>query len=89
MKSERSPKFRAMYKKLPADIKERAEAAYEHFQRDPHHPSLHFKKLHTRKPYWSVRINDDYRAIGSLQGDTILWGWIGPHNEYIEILKSL
>jgi plasmid maintenance system killer protein len=31
---------------------------------------------------WSVRINEQYRAIGERHGDTITWVWIGTHNEF-------
>jgi hypothetical protein len=31
---------------------------------------------------WSVRINDQFRAVGERDGDTIDWAWIGSHNEF-------
>lgn len=31
---------------------------------------------------WSVRVNEQYRALGERQGDTIWWAWIGTHNEF-------
>ncbi len=31
---------------------------------------------------WSVRVNDQYRAVGVRFGDTIEWIWIGTHNEF-------
>jgi hypothetical protein len=39
------------------------------------HPSLQFKKVDS---FWSARITDDYRALGVLEGDTVIWFWIGP-----------
>ena len=36
-----------------------------------------------------ARINRDYRVIGVMQGDTIIWFWIGPHDEYERLLTGL
>lgn len=49
---------------------------------DPRHPSLRFKKLGGYGNVWSVRINDQYRAVGEREGDTIHWAWIGTHNDF-------
>jgi hypothetical protein len=40
------------------------------------------KKLQGYERAWSVRISDDYRAVGERQGNTIYWIWIGTHNEF-------
>jgi hypothetical protein len=29
-----------------------------------------------------VRIGLGWRALGLLQGDAMIWFWIGPHSEY-------
>ena len=89
MKSKRSPSFRALFKKLPNEVKQQAVIAYHHFQNDPNYPALHFKKLNSRVPLWSVRIGAQYRAIGSIRGDIMLWIWIGSHAEYDGFLKHL
>lgn len=31
---------------------------------------------------WSVRINEQYRAVGARQGDTVVWVGIGSHNDF-------
>jgi plasmid maintenance system killer protein len=49
---------------------------------DPDHPSLRFKKLQGYDNVWSVRINEQYQAVGERDGDTIEWAWIGSHNEF-------
>ena len=56
--------------------------AYQVFAVNPEHPSLRFKKLQGGGEFWSVRINDQYRAVGVRAGDTIQWIWIGTHNEF-------
>jgi len=46
------------------------QTGYAQFARNPSHPSLRFKKLAGYDQIWSVRINDQYRAIGERDGDT-------------------
>jgi plasmid maintenance system killer protein len=59
-----------------------ARRAYATFAENPGHPSLRFKKLSGYDHVWSVRINEQYRAIGERFGDTIVWVWVGTHNEF-------
>ncbi len=59
------------------------------FKTDPYHPGLQFKRVHTRRPIWAVRIGLHYRALGTVEGDTTIWFWIGPHAEYDKILGRL
>ena len=56
--------------------------AYQLFEENPNHPSLRFKKLQGSDRIWSVRISEQYRAVGVRSGDTIEWIWIGTHNEF-------
>ncbi len=74
---------------LPADIRQLAQVAYRRFDQNPAHPSLHFKKVHPIRPIYSVRIGIDYRAIGELDGNDMVWFWIGPHGEYDKLLRRL
>jgi hypothetical protein len=50
---------------------------------------LEFKKLAPHQDIWSVRITDDYRAIGQRQGEVIVWFFIGTHAEYDPLLARL
>jgi Txe/YoeB family toxin of Txe-Axe toxin-antitoxin module len=76
------PSFWRAYGQLAPPIKLRAKSAWKIFEREPNHPSLRFKKLQARNDLWSVRINEQYRAVGVRSGDTIEWIWIGTHNEF-------
>ena len=38
---------------------------------------------------YSVRISTDYRALGVLGRDAIVWFWIGPHHEYDRMLGRM
>ena len=58
---------------------------YEILKVDPDHPSLHFKKV---GPYRSVRVGIAYRALGVEDGGTIVWFWIGNHDEYERLING-
>ena len=78
-----------MFAKLPKQIKNQTRNAYRKFKINPHYPSLRFKKIHPNLPIYSVRINKDYRAVGQLNEDTIIWFWVGSHAEYNMLLENL
>ena len=87
MTSRTSPRFRRMLDDLPQEIRRLAIAKYRLWLQDPFSPGLHFKEI--RSPVWAVRINQNYRALGKRYGEMIVWFWIGPHDEYDRLLKSL
>ena len=90
MKSHTTSGFRKRYAALPAEVREQARAAYRLFQDDPHHPSLHYKKVHTHEPVYSARVGRSYRVVGLIEdGDVIVWFWIGPHEQYETLLANL
>ena len=89
MNSRRTRNFRDALAALPLNVRKQAATAYRHFRTDPYHPSLHFKKVHPTLPIYSARINYDYRVVGQMRGDGIVWFWIGKHEEYERLLKQL
>ncbi|WP_442938626.1 ParE family toxin-like protein [Nostoc sp.] len=38
---------------------------------------------------YSARISKNYRAVGQLDGDTVIWFWLGSHPEYNKLLSQL
>jgi hypothetical protein len=88
VKSRATDRFWKCYEALPAEIKKQAKEAYRLFQRDPHHPSLHFKRIHSTKAVFSVRVSRGYRSIGILGENEIMWFWIGSHAEYDRLVRS-
>jgi hypothetical protein len=56
-----------------------ANKAFGLLKADPHHPSLHFKKVGR---FWSARVGLHHRAVGVETSDGVLWFWIGSHAEY-------
>lgn len=89
MKSKAISKFWKCYTALPKEIKEKAKEVYVLFREDPWYPSLRFKRVHSRLPIYSVRITKDYRAVGILEGDKIIWFWVGSHSDYDNLLKQM
>ena len=76
------PSFWQLFNKLPENIQEQARESYARFEKNPDHPGLSFKKLKGTPDWWSVRVSQQYRAVGARDGETICWFWIGTHEEY-------
>jgi mRNA-degrading endonuclease RelE of RelBE toxin-antitoxin system len=89
VKSRTPAQFRKLFTDLPETIQEQTRKAYRQFKEDPGYPSLRFKKVHPKLPIYSARINKDYRAVGQLEDDTVIWFWVGSHAEYNLLLDQL
>jgi hypothetical protein len=70
-------------------VQGQARRAYKRFELDPYHNSLQFKQVHSTRPFVSVRITRDHRAVGVRVGDEISWFWIGSHADYDRLLATL
>lgn len=89
MKSITTSRFWNNYYTLPQDIQSLADKTYKLWQINPLAKSLYFKRVGNSKPVYSVRIGLNYRALGLLVQDAVLWFWIGTHDEYKRLLKKL
>ena len=89
MKSRTTRRFRELFAGLPSEVQTQARAAYALFRADSRHPGLHFKKVCDDPAIWSARVGIGYRAVGAMDGDTILWYWIGSHASYDKLLREL
>lgn len=89
MKSETTSKFWKSYNQLPSHIRKQAKEAYSIFKNDLYYPSLQFKRIHSSQPIYSVRIMIDYRSVGVLKDNSIIWFWIGTHSDYDTLVKLL
>ena len=58
---------------------------FELHKKNPHHPSLHTKKV---GKYWSARVGRKYRTIAVEVERGLLWFWIGTHAGYDNLLKQ-
>ena len=84
MESKAVASFWDSYHKLPPTIRERAHKQFQLWEKDHNHPSVRFKK---GGKYWSARVTGSYRAAGRVDGDTIVWFFIGTHAEYDRLLS--
>jgi hypothetical protein len=89
MNSHATEQFWALYDRLPENIRRRADKAYRLWRRDPNNRGVDFKRVHTRQPIYAVRIGLHWRAVGIREGNTMIWFWIGSHEEYERLLKQL
>lgn len=80
--------FIKCFKKLPERIQIRARQAYQQWKKNPFDPRLQFKKIHDHKPIYSVRVNIGWRALGYKKNNTVLWFWIGSHEDYNKIISQ-
>ncbi len=87
MKSVGTRRFWALFEALPVGVQQLAVKNYQLWCHDPHHPSLHFRRLQGSSDRFSVRVGDHYRAVGTLSGDTVTWVWIGTHGEYDRLVS--
>lgn len=83
MRHRANPRFWACYHALPREVRQLADRCYALLRQDPHHSSLHFKKV---GHLWSVRVGLHYRALGVERDSEIVWFWIGTHAEYDRLL---
>lgn len=89
MNSRTTRRFRELLATLPSHVRRQAREAYRLFQLNPSHPGLRFKQVHADPPIHSARVGIGYRALGVVDGNTVVWFWIGTHAEYDQILAQL
>ena len=89
MKSRTTKGFRECLKRLPRRVQQQAKDAFKLFKQDNSHPSLRFKRVHQTRPVDSVRISINYRVVGVVDGDEILWFWAGSHADYDKLLAQM
>ena len=87
MKHFTLPRFWEHYRLLPKGVRELADKNHDLLSSDPHHPSLHLKRVGRAKQLWSVRVGMHYRALGLDKPEGIVWFWIGIHAEYDKLLS--
>jgi hypothetical protein len=88
MNSRTTAEFRELFANLPVEVQRQARIAYRRFQQNPHHPGLRFRQVHATEPIYSARVGMHYRAVGLLDGEEIVWFWIGSHADYDALLAQ-
>jgi len=80
MPIEATRTFIRLYKKLPQDLRERAQKAIELLQANPTHPSLGHKKMAGQKDIFELRVSQNYRITYQKIGDAAYLRKIGTHD---------
>jgi hypothetical protein len=47
------------------------------------------KKIYNDSAMFSARVGISYPAVAALDGDTLVWFWIGSHAEYDKLLAQM
>jgi hypothetical protein len=80
-----SPEFWQAFEQLPTHVQAAANKKFELLKTSPRHPSLQFKKVGR---LWSARASLSFRALAVEDGEEFVWFWIGPHDAYMQIIKT-
>ena len=88
VKSFATRRFWELFQALPPEVQNLAVKNYHLWRRNPHHPSLRFRRLQGSEDRFSIRVGDHYRAIGRLAGEKMTWAWIGTHSDYDRLVGS-
>jgi hypothetical protein len=64
VKSVASRRFWDLFNALPDDIQKLAVKNYRLWRDNPRHPSLCFRRLQGSSDRFSVRVGDNYQAVG-------------------------
>ena len=89
MTSQTTERFWKCHRNLPERTQKEAKKAFKLFEKNPYHPGLHFKRIHSTRPIYSIRITREYRALGILQNNMILWFWSGSHADYDHLVRQI
>ena len=78
------PKFAKQYKRLPQEIKKKAEEREKVFRKNPFNLKLKTHKLHGElKDFWAFSIDYRYRIIFDFKDkDIVRFYFVGDHNIY-------
>ena len=87
MTSRTQEDFWRCFDALPAEVQLQARERFRLWQKDAFNAALQFKPL--LGDVWSVRVNQQYRALARRRGSLEVWFWIGSHTGYDELLKRL
>lgn len=82
-------RFRALFAVAPGAVRAKIRQAYQIWAENPSHPSLRFKKVHATLPIYSARVDLNWRVVGVMKDDAVVWFWVGSHSDYERLLKSL
>jgi hypothetical protein len=87
VKSSALPEFWTCFNRLPPKVQEIAHKNFALWKKQPSLKSLAFKRI--KHDLWSVRAGSGFRALATFDDGRFLWFWIGTHDEYERLLRTL
>lgn len=90
--SRRTQSYMKLYEKLPKEVQEECQKAFESWKRDP--SSITIKPLVAlSNEAHSAEINRRYRALGFKSKDDegkvgYVWFWVGSHEDYNKVIAN-
>lgn len=84
MTHKATPQFWQCYEALSFDVRHLADKQFALLKSNADHPSLHLKRIGS---LWSVRVTIDYRALAIEKSDSLVWFWIGSHQDYDRLIR--
>jgi len=87
VKSSALPEFWACFNALPPQVQSTARKNFTLWKQQPTLKSLAFKRV--KHDLWSVRSGSGFRALATFDEGCYLWFWIGTHDEYERLLRTL
>lgn len=88
VKSVATQRFWGLYQALPSDVQKLAVRNYHLWRHNPNHPSLHIRRLQGSDNRFTIRVGDQYRALGTMAGEEMICVWIGSHADYERLVGS-
>ena len=80
MRFHRTKEFASLYKKLPADIRKRANKQLRLLLENPRHPSLRLHKMGGYTNRWEISVTMHYRITFEIERDEYVLRRIGTHD---------
>lgn len=89
MQHRTTTEFWQEYRRLPPDLRRRADKQFSLLKSNAQHRSLQFKRIGERQgqEVWSARVTLSYRAVAIKRDYGFLWFWIGDHETYETIIS--
>ena len=80
MRFDYTKRFKKQYRRLPADIRTRADKQLAFLRENQRHPSLRLKKMAGNKNRWEVSITMRYRVTLAVVSNTYMLLNVGTHD---------
>jgi len=89
MRSRTTKAFRKLLDSLPDEVQKQAKSSYRAWRKNVWASNFEFKRVHSSKPFYPVRVNYSYRAVGIRNGNEVSWFCIGSHADYDNVVSQL